>query len=91
MAVAVEAAAVAAAAAAGAGAAEVAVVVEVVESAGDMASEAAVCRGELAASARPDHPPTLTLSVMAGSTKSTRPYMSSLQYPPAACVVYTHA
>jgi len=68
VAVAVE-AAVAAAAAAGAGVAEVAVVVEVVESDGASESEAAVCPGALAASARPDHPPKLTLSIMAGFDK----------------------
>ena len=68
MAVAVE-AAVVAAAAAGAEAAEAAAVVVVVVSAGDGASEAAVCPGALAASARPDHPPKLTLSIMAGFDK----------------------
>jgi len=68
VAVAVE-AAVAAADAAGAGAAEAAAVVVVVVSAGDMASEAAVCRGALAASARSDYQPTLTLSIMAGFDK----------------------
>jgi len=68
VAVAVE-AAVAAADAAGAGAAEAAVVVVVVVSAGDGASEAAVCPGALAASARPDYQPTLKLSIMAGFDK----------------------
>jgi hypothetical protein len=58
------AAAVAAVAAAVAG---VAAAAEVVELAGD--TEAAVCRGELAASARPDHTPTLRLFVMAGFDK----------------------
>ena len=44
-------AAVAAGAAGAAGAAEVAAAAEVAESAGDGATEAAVCRGDLAASA----------------------------------------
>jgi len=68
VAVAVE-AAVVAVAAAGAGAAEAAAVVVVAESAGDGVSEAAVCRGALAASARSDYQPTLKLSIMAGFDK----------------------
>ncbi len=55
--------------AAGAGAAEAVAVVAVVVSAGDGAAEAAVCRGALAASARSDYQPTLTLSIMAGFDK----------------------
>ena len=68
MAVAVE-AAVAAVGAGAAEAAEAAAVVVVAESAGDGVSEAAVCRGALAASARSDYQPTLKLSIMAGFDK----------------------
>lgn len=56
--------------AAGAEAAEVAGVAEAAgDSVAEAATEAAVCHGELAASARPDHSPTLTLSALAGFDK----------------------
>ena len=86
MAVAVE-AAVAAAAAVGAGAAEAAAVVVVVASAGDGASEAAVCLGALAASARSDYQPHVDALYHGRVRQSrSRPCMSSLLRPSAACV-----